>query len=136
MAQSTLAVDGRSAYLYDGEKVVCLDRNSGQPRWKSEPLASRNLNHTGYTPNLVVYEDVVLFAGGDRTMTALSAETGKSLWTGEHHRGGHNSPEDLIVVGGLAWSAAIAGGGDSGVWTGIERRVTRVRRFWGSYRQM
>ncbi len=127
LAQATLAVDGRSAYFYDGEKVVCLDRASGQPRWKSEPLASRPLNHTGYTPNLVVYKDVVLFAGGNRTMTALSAGTGQTLWTAEHHRGGHNSPEDLLVVGGLAWSAAIAGGGDSGVWTGRDLKTGDVR---------
>ena len=127
VAQATLAVDGRSAYFYDGQKVVCLDRKTGRPRWKSEPVASRALNHTGYTPNLVVYEDVVLFAGGDRTMAALSAETGESLWSAEHHRGGHNSPEDLIVVGGLVWSAKIAGGGDSGVWTGRDLKTGEVR---------
>ncbi len=118
VAQATLTVDDRSTYFYDGEKVVCLDRTGGTERWKSEPVACRRLNHTGYTPNLLVYDDVVLFAGGDRTMTALSAETGKKLWSAEHHRGGHNSPEDLLVVGGLVWSAAIAGGADSGVWTG------------------
>ncbi len=126
-AQATLAVDGRSTYFYDGEKVVCLDRKNGRLRWKSAALASRPLNHTGYTPNLVVYEDVVLFAGGNRAMTALSAETGQTLWTAEHHRGGHNSPEDLLVVGGLVWSAAIASGGDSGVWTGRDLRTGEIK---------
>ncbi|MHC4406930.1 MAG: outer membrane protein assembly factor BamB family protein, partial [Planctomycetota bacterium] len=67
VAQATLAVDDRSAYFYDGTSVVCLDRRSGDLRWKSQPVASRPLNHTGYTPNLVVYEDVVLFAGGNRS---------------------------------------------------------------------
>lgn len=127
VAQATLAVDDRSAYFYDGEKVVCLERESGRPRWHSEPVASRRLNHTGYAPNLVVYEDVVLFAGGDRSMTGLSARTGRRLWTAEHHRGGHNSPEDLLVVGGLAWSAAIAGGGDSGLWTGRDLKTGEIR---------
>ncbi|MHC4401253.1 MAG: LamG domain-containing protein, partial [Planctomycetota bacterium] len=72
------------------------------------------------------YEDVVLFAGGNRSMTALSAETGQALWNAEHHRGGHNSPEDLLVVGGLVWSAKIAGGGDSGVWTGRDLRTGEI----------
>jgi outer membrane protein assembly factor BamB len=127
VAQATLAVDDQSAYFYDGERVVCLDRRSGQARWQSEPVPSRRLNHTGYTPNLLVYRDVVLFAGGDRTMTALGAGTGQKLWSAEHHRGGHNSPEDLLVVGGLVWSAAIAGGGDSGVWTGRDPKTGEVK---------
>jgi len=127
VAQGTLAVDDRSAYFYDGEKIVCLDRASGRPRWQSQRVASRPLNHTGYTPNLLVYEDVVLFAGGNRTMTALSATTGDTLWSAEHHRGGHNSPEDLLVVGGLVWSAAIAGSSDSGVWTGRDPRTGEIK---------
>jgi len=125
VAQATLAADGQSVYFYDGEKVVCLDRVSGRSRWQS-PVASRALNHTGYAPNLVVHEDVIVFAGGDRQMTAFSAKTGEKLWSAEHHRGGHNSPEDLLLVGGLVWSAAIAGGGDSGIWTGRDLRTGEV----------
>ncbi len=128
VAQATLAVDDHSTYFYDGEKVVCLHRGSGELRWKSDPVASRPLDHTGYMPNLVVYEDVVLFAGGDRTTTALSAETGQTIWTAEHHRGGHNSPEDLLVVGGLVWSAKIAGPADSGVWTGRDLETGEVKK--------
>jgi len=127
VAQATLAADERSVYFYDGEKVVCLDRTSGRQRWQSPPVASRTLNHTGYTPNLVVHEDVVVFAGGNRQMTAFSAQTGEKLWSAEHHRGGHNSPEDLLVVSGLVWSAAIAGGGDSGVWTGRDLKTGEVK---------
>jgi len=127
VAQATLAVDQRSAYFYDGQKVVCLDRSSGQVRWESEPVASRLLNHTGYTPNLVVHGEVVLFAGGNRAMTALSAQTGQTLWTAEHHRGGHNSPQDLLVVGSLVWSAAIAGSNDSGVWTGRDLETGEIK---------
>ncbi len=127
IAQSTLAVDSQGVYLYDGERLVCLDRTDGTLRWESEPIAGRNLNHPGYTPNLVVSDGVVLFAGGNRRMTAVAADTGETLWTGEHHRGGHNSPEDLLVVGGLVWSAAIAGGNDSGVWTGRDVKTGEVK---------
>jgi len=127
VAQATLAADGRSVTFYDGASVVSLDRKSGELRWKSEPMASRSLNHTGYTPNLLVHGDVVVFAGGNRSMTALAADTGKVLWSAEHHRGGHNSPEDLLVVGGLVWSAKIAGGGDSGIWTGRDLKTGEIK---------
>jgi len=126
VAQSTLAADGRSVYFHDGEKVVCLDRAGGEERWQSPPVPRRARGHSGFVPTLVVHEDVVLFAGGERTMTALSAKTGEKLWSAKHNRGGHNSPEDLLVVGGLAWSAAIAGGGDSGVWTGYDLKTGEV----------
>ena len=127
VAQATLAADRQSVFFYDGEKVVCLDRGTGRERWQSAAVTSRKLNHSGYTPNLVVFGDVVLFAGGDRSMTSLLAATGEKLWSEPHHRGGHNSPEDLIVVGGLAWSAAIAGGGDSGLWTGRDLKTGEIK---------
>ncbi|MHC4096136.1 MAG: outer membrane protein assembly factor BamB family protein [Planctomycetota bacterium] len=60
-------------------------------------------------------------------MTALSAKTGKTLWTDEHLRGGHNSPEDLLVVGGLVWSGAIATGRDSGIFTGRDLYTGKIK---------
>ena len=75
-----------------------------------------------FGPTLVVYDDVVLFEGGDsaKTLTGLSAATGEVLWTSNHPATGHNSPYDLLVVDGLAWVGAIAGGGHSGIFTGWE----------------
>ncbi len=125
-APLTLAADRKGVFFHDGKKVVCLDRKSGQEIWSSEPVGRRSLIPTSFGPTLVVYQDVVLFAGGDRSMTGLSAKTGKTLWTAKHHRGGHQSPEDLLVVDGMAWSGAIAGGGDSGVFTGRDVRTGEV----------
>jgi len=123
----TLAADQKGVFFHDGEKILCLDRKTGEQIWQSEPVPRRRPITTNFGPTLVVYQDVVLFAGGDRTMTALSAKTGKTLWTAEHHRGGHNSPEDLLVVGGLAWSGAIAAGKDSGIFTGRDLRTGEVK---------
>ena len=128
VAPLSLASDGQRVVFHDGEKVICLDHKSGRPNWSSEPIRMRKPLPTCYAPTLVIYDDVVLFAGGDRKMTAASAETGKSLWTRPHYRAGHNSPEDVLVIDGLAWTGKIAGGGDSGVWTGYDVKTGQVGR--------
>ncbi|MFP4058661.1 MAG: PQQ-binding-like beta-propeller repeat protein [Candidatus Brocadiia bacterium] len=123
----TLAADGRGVYFHDGERVVCLDRRDGSERWASEPVSRQRAIPTKYGCILVVSGDVVLFAGGDRKMWGLSAKDGQVLWTGTHHRGGHNSPEDLLVLDGVAYSGEIAGGRHSGVFTGYDVRSGEVR---------
>ncbi|MFW6164402.1 MAG: PQQ-binding-like beta-propeller repeat protein, partial [Planctomycetota bacterium] len=112
---------------HDGERVVSLHRRTGKPQWRSEPVSRRSPVPACFGPTLVLYEDVVLFAGGRRSMTGLDAGTGKRLWKAPHHRGGHMSPEDLLVVAGLAWSGQIAGGRDSGVFTGRDVHTGKVR---------
>jgi len=127
VAPLTLAADGQCVYFHDGEKVVCLNRKSGDEVWSSEPVARRSPIPTCFGPTLVVYQDVVLFSGGTRSMTALSAQTGKTLWTEKHPRSGHQSPEDLLVVDGLVWAGAIANGRDSGVFTGRDVHTGEVK---------
>ncbi len=124
----TLAADAGGVFFHDGERVVRLDRATGEQAWRSEAVGRRSPIPTCFGPTLVVVEDVVLFAGGNRSMTALSAKTGKTLWKAPHPRGGHNSPEDLLVVDGLAWAGAVAGGRDSGLFTGRDLRTGQVKR--------
>jgi len=127
VAPLTLAADRDHVFFHDGEKVMCLNRHTGEEAWSSAPVASRSQLVVCFGPRLVVYDDVVLFAGGDRSMTALSAQTGKRLWTSKHPRSGHQSPEDLLVVDGLVWSGATAGGNDSGVFTGRDIHTGEVK---------
>jgi len=127
VAPLTLAADREHVYFHDGQKVVCLNRKSGGEAWRSAPVKRRSPIPTCFGPTLVVYGDVVLFAGGNRSMTALAAKSGETLWTATHRRGGHQSPEDLLVTGGLAWSGAIAGGRDSGIFTGRDLRTGQVK---------
>jgi len=124
----TLAADRQRVLFHDGAKVVCLDRRNGDKMWTSPPVSRRPAITTAFTPTLVVYKDVVLFSGGDRSMTALSAKTGEALWTSKHARSGHNCPEDLLVVDGLAWSGATAGGKDSGVFVGRDLHTGEIKR--------
>ena len=61
-------------------------------------------------------------------MTCYVAKSGKKLWESEHARGGYESPEDLLVAGGLVWSAPLYSGRDSGVWSGRVLRTGELKK--------
>ncbi len=123
----SLAVGPMGVFFHDGEALVRLDRKTGEVIWRSKPVSLRSSIPVNFGPNLVLYQDVVLFTGGDRKMWGLSAKTGKILWEGPHPRSGHNSQEDLMVTGGLAWSGATAYGRDSGLFTGRDPLTGEVK---------
>ena len=50
-----------------------------------------------------------------RPQRVFSVETGDQLWTAPHARSGYESPEDLLVSGGLVWNAPTSYGKLSGV---------------------
>ncbi len=127
VAPLTLTASRTHVFFHDGEKIVCLDRAGGGQVWASEPVSRRSPMPVSFGPTLVVYQDVVLFSGGDRSMTALAAKDGKTLWSARHPRSGHQSPEDLLVVQGLAWAGEIANGADSGVFTGRDLHTGEVK---------
>ncbi|HUT33847.1 MAG TPA: PQQ-binding-like beta-propeller repeat protein [Planctomycetota bacterium] len=127
VAPLTLAADKERVAFHDGEKVVALNRATGAELWVSAPVKRRTPMPVSFGPTLVLTRDVVLFSGGDRSMSGLSAKDGKTLWTAKHPSSGHASPEDLLVVGGLAWAGQIAGGGDSGVFTGRDLLTGEVK---------
>ena len=122
----TLATDGRAVFFHDGRSVVCLGLATGKELWRSEPVRSAWPIRTCFGARLLVSDGVVVFAGGDRKMTAFDAATGKKLWTAAHPRSGHMSPEDLFAIEGVVWSGAIANGGDSGIFTGIDIHSGKV----------
>jgi len=128
VAPMTLAADAKGVYFHDGEKLVCLNRSTGEQTWQSEPIGRRKIIPACFGPRLLVWQDVVVLAGGDRSMTAVSARTGKKLWSAKHPRSGHQSPEDLMVAGGLLWSGAIAVGKDSGIFTGLDPHTGQVKK--------
>ncbi|MCU0913844.1 MAG: PQQ-binding-like beta-propeller repeat protein [Planctomycetes bacterium] len=123
-----LAADSRRVYLHDGEKLVALDRHSGTPLWNSEPVARRQPLPVCFGPRLLVWQDVVVFAGGSGSMTAVAAPTGKTLWSAGHPRSGHQSPEDLFVIDGLVWSGDIAQTASSGVFKGLDVHTGTVEK--------
>ncbi|MGD8499833.1 MAG: PQQ-binding-like beta-propeller repeat protein, partial [Phycisphaerales bacterium] len=127
--------------FHDGSSVVCLDRDTGKDVWRSEPVARTAEVRSFYLPTLVLYEDVVLFSGGETaglqtgswytsgrdTMTALSAETGEVLWTAYHPPSGYRSPEDLLVANGLVWTGETTSGRVVGAFTGRDPHTGKVK---------
>ena len=128
VAPLTMGVDASRLYFYDGAKVVALDRADGRQLWASEPAPRKQPFPTGYGPTLVVQQGVVLLSVERQKMTAFSATDGKTLWTAPHHPGGHASPDDMLVINGLVWSAAVASNQNSGLLTGRDLRTGEVKR--------
>jgi len=127
VAPLTLGVSGARVFAYDGEKALALDSKDGAQLWASEPIRRKQLFPTGYGPTLVAQDGVVLLSVEQAMMTAFDAATGKKLWSSEHHRGGHASPDDLLVIGGLVWSGRIADGKDDGLFTGRDLHSGEVK---------
>ena len=127
VAPLTLSAANERVFFHDGEKVVCLDRASGDTLWTSPPAPRRERITMNFGPKLVVHEDVVLFAGGEGTMHAYAAKDGRELWSAPHPASGYQSPQDLFVVAGLVWSAHTTRTADSGVCTGRDVRTGEIK---------
>lgn len=127
----TLAADSNRVYFHDGEILSCVDQNSGNLVWKTEPVSRRNQFTFNFGPRLVVDKEVVLYAGGDGKMISVSKENGKILWSAEHPNSGYQSPQDLMVVDGLVWCAPTTSGKDSGVFSGRDPKTGEVKKSFG-----
>jgi len=132
----SLAADSRRVLFHDGEKIRCLDRQTGQPLWTSEPVSRKEGMRSSGGATLVLYDDVVLYSGQvpekpkqrTTTMFALSVKDGKTLWQNPHHPCGHmGTPDDILVAGGLVWNGAVAQGSDSGTMTGRDLHTGEVK---------
>jgi outer membrane protein assembly factor BamB len=151
---STLAADsGRVAY-FDSQKVVCLDRGTGQEKWASDVLYKEPKAFPSfYMPILILNDDVLLFAsgavtnrpprkpakapakgkrrrGGDpkesgKEVLAFDAAAGEKLWSRPQYSGGHRSAEDLLCRGGLVWTGDVA---RTNLWTGYDLRTGETKR--------
>ncbi len=105
VAPVTLAADQQRVIYHDGLNVVCLDRQSGEESWISGHTTEVQVAVKS-APNLVIYNNVVLFSAGPGEVTSISIEDGKTLWTDSHGHTGHQSSYDLLVADGLVWSTS------------------------------
>ena len=117
-APLSVATDGKRVYYHNSSSVEALDFNTGKKLWTSPEVPIWKDFFSSYGASLVVYDDVVIFSGGenydwqppgtekgaDDTMTAVSAVDGKKLWSAAHPSSGYRSPEDLLIAQGLVWA--------------------------------
>lgn len=123
----TLSAGGGKVFFHDGGKVVCLDAKTGDKAWETENNQRRSKIPFNFGCKLVIYKDVVLFAGGDRKMHSYDIQSGKKLWSAEHAQSGYQSPEDLLVSGGMVWSAPTTQTKHTGVYTGRDPKTGEVK---------
>ncbi|MFP4058135.1 MAG: PQQ-binding-like beta-propeller repeat protein [Candidatus Brocadiia bacterium] len=139
LSPSTLAADAQRVYYHDVDKVVALDRKTGEESWASEPMPvwAAKAVRSYFVPCLVLYDGVVLWAGGEEsiphrggrdTMYALDARTGRTLWSAPHAPSGYQSAEDLLVAGGLVWTGATTSGGYDGIFRGYDPRTGEKKK--------
>ncbi|MDP6545713.1 MAG: PQQ-binding-like beta-propeller repeat protein [Phycisphaerae bacterium] len=103
VAPITLAADKQRVVYHNGANVVCLDRKSGDELWIAERPTKVRVQVKS-APNLVIYNEVVLFSAGPGQVSSLSIKDGKTLWSDFHGPTGHQSTYDLLVSDGLVWS--------------------------------
>lgn len=110
----TLAAWNRRVFFATDEGLMCLEGGTGEELWRFSPTKPDQKQKTarkrksnlqrraGWSvATLVVHDGVVLWADG-RRLLALSAETGKVLWSCPCQPG-FRSPVDVFVAGGLVW---------------------------------
>ena len=57
----------------------------------------------------------------------MPSTTGKELWNAPHAQSGYQSPEDLLVAGGLVWNAPTTRTQDTGVFTGRDPKTGEAK---------
>jgi len=107
------ATDGNVVALIDGPEIVCLDFRTGEEKWRSAFPTDEADRHAGgiqshgnlWNGTMIVRNGVVLHASPNK-LAALSAETGKLLWTQPKKYIGHLWYEwkDVFVIGDLVWT--------------------------------
>ncbi|MBT3380356.1 MAG: PQQ-binding-like beta-propeller repeat protein [Lentisphaerae bacterium] len=120
VAPCSLAADATSIVFHTGQKLVCLERITGKTRWEGEDTALKLPVQSNTGPRVLIYNDMVLFASGNRKVSGWTLTEGKKVWEQTQKPSGHLSLKDLLVVDGLSWTAAIASNRDDGTWIGYD----------------
>jgi len=116
----TLAADGQQVVYHNGRAIQSLDLKTGAPRWTSPATGQKiefrdqaNPDSPGaekstivlapqFAPSLIIYDDVVAFAGGCQ-LNVLSADDGSELWRSDCAPSNYSVPVDLFGFEGYLW---------------------------------
>lgn len=127
VAPLTLCANDKRVVFHDGDRIVCLNPENGEQLWATEPAARRKSIQFNFGPRLVLHEPFVLYAGGDGKMRAYDAADGNMRWESEHAPSGYQSPQDVIIAGGMVWVAPTTSGRDSGIYKGRDLLTGEVK---------
>ena len=117
---SLCSTSGKAYAVLDG-KVVCLDLRSGEEQWRGPSTIRKQ--------GVLIAQDKVVLALGKKT-EALSADSGKMLWTGRSNAS-FVSPSDAFVIDGLLWPGVAGVGLD--LMTGQKKRSFKARMTSGHH---
>ena len=97
-----VAADGDSLCFMDGAEIVCMDRLTGDARWRAKPQ-TKGLELWAGT--LIISSDVVLYAE-QGLLTALATEGGAEMWSRQAKQPGGLwfSWKDVYVIDDLVWT--------------------------------
>ena len=137
--------DGRAFYLA-GSDVLCMDLKTGRETWKVTPppgsppadggkagKAGKAAARPAGLEGPIRAGDGVILCGAHGRLLALSAETGRTLWT----RPRATDLKSAFFVGGLVWTRGLGTLGESGTVgldpkTGAARRSIPDDRVWNA----
>jgi len=122
---TSLAVRGSNVAYATLDFVACLDRSSGEERWRTElgkqsskagayrgsgrgntdAGRSRYLHpHARRSTVKLVLSDKAVYLAAQRSLTAFAMKDGARLWTANTHMN-HHKPPDVLLTGGAVWTA-------------------------------
>lgn len=120
----TVAADGTQVVYHDGVSLRSFDLRTGAPRWVSPPTGQKVVHRSQWNadqpgaeegtiilapqlaPTLILYGDVVAFAGG-RRLNVVSAADGRELWRSEYPPSNYSVPVDLFGFEGRLWGPSV-----------------------------
>ena len=120
IAPITLAVDEKRVVYYNGDGLAARNAKTGAVMFSTDPTKRRQLYEFNFAPRVMIYKDVILYAGGDGVMKGFHADSGKELWVAPHEKSGYRSLEDVIVSQGLVWNAGTTSGNQTGEYRGFD----------------
>ncbi|MBC8875987.1 MAG: PQQ-binding-like beta-propeller repeat protein [Planctomycetes bacterium] len=150
MLPTVTAVTDGAVCLHTATHLICLDRSTGQEKWRTERLLPVS-RVTWSTPTLVIAGGVVLV--GDRAnRTPAKADAADGAWVVENsHKGSampavviaydikdgrqlwqaecfenYDCPFDIFVLGDVVWTGKVLGTRDPGFVAGRDLRTGEV----------
>ncbi|MFQ6097917.1 MAG: PQQ-binding-like beta-propeller repeat protein, partial [Armatimonadota bacterium] len=115
------AADGKVVCIIDGRDIVCLDFHTGDELWRQKVEQKESASSVG---SLLVRDGVVVH-GKRNELVALSASTGKRLWSHPKREFGWLwfQWKDVFVIGGLVWTWSADVGQETFEWRGKPYRA-------------